>query len=257
MRETQEDLNKMGFVNEELEAKLELLSLYEKKLKDPKLEEDEFKEILEDILRNELEGLTEELVRVSSRYNGVSKYVDLVCSYFNGETKPLIETFTIVDAPVLYFLISNLKWSLDEFPDVSLLIATLKYHVRTQVYVEDKNVRKEYIRLYRLSILHALGILVGLGDALELETFEKDEDLKKLMIFWNYEILDQFSKIYETRQKSPYYKKLGWFKRWAIHGYLSDIKESLYEYQSKKMELEEKSAKVKGGNTYKKKKRKK
>ncbi|AAS69125.1 hypothetical protein ACO2J1_18825 [Leptospira interrogans] len=248
----------MGFVNEGLETELEFLSLYKKRLKGPELEEYEFKEILEDILRNELEELTEELVRASVRYNGISKYVDLVRSYFNGETKTLLETFTIADAPVLYFLISNLKWSLDEFPDVSLLISTLKYHVRTQVSVEDKNLRKEYIRLYRLSIYHALNILVDLGDALDLETtLEKDEELEKLMIFWNYEILDQFSKIYETRKESPYYKKLGWFKRWAICGYLSDTKEALYVYQSKKMELEGKSSKVKRINTYKKRNRKK
>lgn len=86
-----------------METELEFLSLYKKRLKGPELEEYEFKEILEDILRNELEGLTEELVRASVRYNGISKYVDLVRSYFNGETKTLLETFTIADAPVLYF----------------------------------------------------------------------------------------------------------------------------------------------------------
>ncbi len=49
----------MGFVNEGLETELEFLSLYKKRLKGPELEEYEFKEILEDILRNELEELTE------------------------------------------------------------------------------------------------------------------------------------------------------------------------------------------------------
>ncbi|ULH27609.1 hypothetical protein [Leptospira weilii] len=247
-------------LEEEVAREQELLTLCERRLEEPDLSEEDMTEILEKILHYEFDELEGKLGHVSGRYKGREVYgnIEIVRTYLKGEASRLVDGFQITDAGALYFLMRNLRWRLNEFPDVSILLSALRYHVRNQEAIEDKKQRKEYIRSYRFTIHRTIGILIDISEALEVGDFVKDEDLEKLMIFWRYEILEQFSKIYETRRESPYYKKLGWFKRWALGGYVTRMKESLYMYSSKKAELERsKRANEKQGGNTKKRRRKK
>lgn len=241
-------------LEEEKAREQEILTLCETKLEDPDLSEEEMTEILETILENEFDELEGKLGRVSGRYKGREIYrnIEIVRTYLKQEANGLIGGFKETDAGALYFLMRNLKWRLNEFPDVSLLLYALRYHVNnSQEAIEDKKLRKEYIRSYRYTIDQTIGILVDINEVLEVEDFVKDKDLEKLVKYWQYEILEQFSKIYETRRESPYYKKLGWFKRWAIGGYATRAKDALYMYSSKKAELEKSKNpnEKRGGNT--------
>ncbi|QDK24654.1 hypothetical protein [Leptospira weilii] len=245
-------------LEEEIAREQEILTKCKRRLEEPDLSEEDMKEVLETILENEFHELEGKLGRVSGRYKGseVYGYIEIVRAYLKQEANTLVNGFQITDAGALYFLMRNLQWCLNEFPDVSLLLCALKYHARNQEPIEDKKRRKEYIRLYRYTIHRTIGILIDISEALEVRDFVKDEDLEKLMIYWRYEILEQFSKIYATRKESPYYKKLGWFKRWALGGYVTRARDTLYMYSSKKGELEKsKSANEKQGGSNKKRKR--
>ncbi|EKR73438.1 hypothetical protein LEP1GSC041_3676 [Leptospira noguchii str. 2006001870] len=245
-------------LEEEIAREQEILTLCETILEEPDLSEEEMTEVLETILEYEFDELEEELGRVSGRYKGRKIYrkIEIVRTYLKGEANRLIEGFKETDADTLYFLMSNLRWRLDEFPDVSILLSALRYHVRNQEPIDDKKQRKEYIQSYRYTIYQTFGILIDISEALDdanLEVLEQDKDLEKLLVYWQFEILEQFSKIYETRRESPYYKKLGWFKRWALGGYVTRTRDALYMYSSKKAELEKSKSlnEKRGGNTKK------
>ncbi|WP_078130546.1 hypothetical protein, partial [Leptospira alexanderi] len=185
-------------LEEEILREQEILTLCETTLEDPDLSEEEMTEVLETILHYEFDELEGKLGRVSGRYKGseVYGYIEIVRKYLKGEANRLIDGFKETDAGALYFLMRNLRWRLNEFPDVSLLLCALKYHERNQVATQDKKLRKEYIQLYRYTIHRTIGILLDINEVLEVEDFVKDKDLEKLVIFWRYEILEQFSKIY-------------------------------------------------------------
>ncbi|WP_032924261.1 hypothetical protein [Leptospira santarosai] len=248
-------------LEEEIAREEEILILCETMLAEPDLSEEEMSEVLETILENELDELEGKLGRVSGRYKGRAIYrkIEIVRAYLKGEVNRLIDGFKETDAGTLYFLMRNLRWHLNEFPDVSILLSALRYHVGNQEPIEDKKQRKEYIQSYRYTIHQTIGILIDIREALDdanLEFLEQDKDLEKLLVYWQYAILEQYLKIYETRKESPYYKKLGWFKRWALGSYVTQTRDALHMYLSQKAELEEsKSPNEKQGNKKRRRKR--
>ncbi|MCG6166866.1 hypothetical protein LFX25_03205 [Leptospira sp. FAT2] len=201
---------------------------YKEKLRSLNLREDEVVQYLGEILYYQVGGLEPDLKQLRSKYKNspISKYIEITYSYLETESgaEPFIKEAGYQDASVLYFLIDRLDWSIESLPDYDLMIQILSYHLKIKEKIEEKQLRKDYKKLFRLSVARSLFLLGGQTKEIDFfrETFmsfapkeanELIERLEESLLFDSFTIANLLSQLYENRSEYAHYKDMGWFYR--------------------------------------------
>ncbi|MBM9502370.1 hypothetical protein JWG44_19135 [Leptospira sp. 201903071] len=153
----------------------------------------------------------------------------------NANIENFIKKAAIEDAPVLYFLIMNLDWSLCAMPKDDLIFQVLSYHVVYKKKIEDKQLRKDYIKLFRVTINKALFLLERkkkelkfMSDSIRKIAGEKAEEnislIERNILLEALEMTKLLAHIHDNQSEYAHYMNLGWFARSHIRHYIKSLK---------------------------------
>ncbi|WP_125179598.1 hypothetical protein [Leptospira ellisii] len=210
---------------------------YKEKLRDPNLQGRKLSRCLADLLYYEIGGLDSDLKNLSYKYRNAPefKYIEVTRLYLDANVEGFIKRATIEDAPALYFLIMNLNLSLNTIPKDGLISQVLSYHVRYKEKIEDKQLRKDYIKLFKRTVNQALFLLERkkkelkfMSDSIRKIAGEKAEEnialIERNILLDALEMAKLLAHICDSQSEYAHYMDLGWFARSHLRHFIESLR---------------------------------
>ncbi|TGL78039.1 hypothetical protein [Leptospira yasudae] len=208
----------------------EIIKEIQGRISDPDITELDALECLHATIYYKLEEVKDDIIKLKVCFAGSNllRYIELTESYLKVEADEFVGIAELEDAPLLLFLVKSINWSLRDFMDMQIAIALIRFQLRYYQTIENVDLRRDFIKLLRLTVSASVGVIEGIRDDLEYAFHgmtekglnEEFNDLRIRITNWSILIMEELANLHKKRFQISYFNKINWVLKLQLRRFI-------------------------------------